>query len=66
MTSPQPDAEKLNRFGLFVAFVILNLSFLTGCGGGWQPDPREMSQSPARSGIEDSGIPGPEDSGPRL
>jgi hypothetical protein len=56
------DAETRNRRTLFVLIAGLSLGFLSGCGGAWQPDPRDMPQSPARSGIEGSGITGPEES----
>jgi hypothetical protein len=60
------DAAKRNRCALFVLIAGLGLGLLSGCGGGWQPDPRDMPQSPARSGIEGSGLTGPEDSRTRL
>jgi hypothetical protein len=56
------DAEKRNRRTLFVLIAVLSLGLLSGCGSGWQPDPRDRPQSPARSGIEASGLTGPEDS----
>ena len=42
---------------MFIA--LLSLELLNGCGGGWQPDPRDLPQSPARSGVEGSGLNGP-------
>jgi hypothetical protein len=39
----------------------LSLGILGGCGGGWQPDPRDAPKTPARSGIEGSGLTGPDD-----
>jgi hypothetical protein len=56
------DAAKRNRRVLFVLIAALSLAFLTGCGGAWQPDPRDGPQSPARSSVESSGITGPDDS----
>jgi hypothetical protein len=56
------DAEKRNRRALLVLTAGLSLGLLSGCGGAWQPDPRDMPQSPARSGVEGSGLTGPEDS----
>jgi hypothetical protein len=50
------------RRAVFVLMACLSLGLLGGCGGGWQPDPRDKPQSPARSGIEGSGLIGPEDS----
>jgi hypothetical protein len=46
----------------FVLIACLSLGLLSGCGGGWQPDPRDAPKTPARSGIEESGLTGPEDS----
>jgi hypothetical protein len=40
----------------------LSLGLLAGCGGGWQPDPRDTPRSSTRSGIEGSGLTGPDDS----
>ena len=60
------DAEKRNSRPLLVLIAGLSLGLLSGCGGAWQPDPRDMPQSPARSGIEGSGITGPEESRTRL
>lgn len=56
------DAAKRKRRALFVLIAGLCLGLLSGCGGGWQPDPRDMPQSPARSGLEGSGLTGPEES----
>jgi hypothetical protein len=56
------DPEKRNKRMLFVLIAGLSLSLLSGCGGAWQPDPRDAPHSPARSGIEGSGLTGPEDS----
>lgn len=47
---------------VFVLIACLSLGLLSGCGGGWQPDPRDAPKSPARSSIEGSGLTGPEDS----
>ncbi len=58
------DAKKRTRRTLFVLLAGLSLGLLTGCGAGWQPDPRDRPQSPARSGIEGSGLTGPNDSRP--
>lgn len=60
------DAEKRNGRPLLVLIAGLSLGLLSGCGGAWQPDPRDMPQSPARSGIEGSGITGPEESRTRM
>jgi hypothetical protein len=60
------DAEKRNSRPLLVLIAGLSLGLLSGCGGAWQPDPRDMPQSPARSGVEGSGITGPEESRTRL
>ena len=46
----------------FVLIACLSLGLLSGCGAGWQPDPRDAPKSPARSSIEGSGLTGPEDS----
>lgn len=62
MIFTEVDAAKQNRCGLFGLIVGLSLGLLSGCGGGWQPDPRDVPQSPTRSGIEGSGLTGPEDS----
>lgn len=43
-------------------FALLILGALSGCGGGWQPDPRDTPRSPTRSGTEGSGFTGPGDS----
>jgi hypothetical protein len=51
-----------NRRTLFLLIAGLSLAFLSGCGSGWQPDPRDAPKSPARSSIEASGLTGPEDS----
>jgi hypothetical protein len=56
------DTDTRNRRTRFVLMPVLSLVLLSGCGGAWQPDPRDMPQSPARSGIEGSGITGPEES----
>lgn len=53
---------KRKRRTLLVLIAGLSLGLLSGCGGAWQPDPRDMPKSPARSGIEGSGLTGPEDS----
>jgi hypothetical protein len=45
-----------------VLIACLSLGLLSGCGGGWQPDPRDAPKSPARSSVEESGLTGPEDS----
>lgn len=66
MTFTERDAAKRNRRGLFVLIAGLSLGLLSGCGGGWQPDPRDRPQSPARSGIEGSGLTGPDDSNANL
>lgn len=60
MIFPEFGAAKRNLRTLLV--LIAGLSLLNGCGGGWQPDPRDMPKSPARSGIEGSGLTGPDDS----
>lgn len=60
------DVARRSRRALLVLIAGLGLGLLSGCGGGWQPDPRDKPQSPARSGIEGSGLPGPEDSGTHL
>jgi hypothetical protein len=46
----------------FVLIACLSVGLLSGCGAGWQPDPRDAPKSPARSGIEGSGLTGPGDS----
>jgi hypothetical protein len=56
------DAAKRKQCALFALIAGLSLAFLTGCGGAWQPDPRDGPQSPARSSVESSGITGPNDS----
>ena len=56
------DLGKRNRRVLFVLSASLSLGLLSGCGGAWQPDPRDMPKSPAASSTEASGIKGPEDS----
>lgn len=56
------EVEKRNRGTLFVLMAVLSLGFFGGCGGGWQPDPRDMPRSPMQSGVEGSGITGPEES----
>jgi hypothetical protein len=66
MTLTELGAEKRNGRPLLVLIAGLSLGLLSGCGGAWQPDPRDMPQSPARSGIEGSGITGPEESRTRL
>jgi hypothetical protein len=60
------DAEKRKSRPLLVLIAGLSLGLLSGCGGAWQPDPSQMPQSPARSGIEGSGITGPEESRTRM
>jgi hypothetical protein len=46
----------------FMALVVcLSVVLLNGCGSGWQPDPRDKPQSPARSSIEASGLTGPDE-----
>jgi hypothetical protein len=62
MIFTEPDVAKRNRRVLLVLIAGLSLGLLSGCGGAWQPDPRNMPQSPARSSVETSGITGPEDS----
>jgi hypothetical protein len=61
---PQLALEKRTRPAFLVLIAALSLGILSGCGGAWQPDPRDRPQSPARSGIEGSGITGPNDSRP--
>ena len=56
------DATKRTRRALLLFVAGLSLGLLSGCGGGWQPDPRDAPHNPARSGIEGSGITGPEES----
>jgi hypothetical protein len=46
----------------FVLIACLSVGLLSGCGAGWQPDPRDAPKTPARSSIEESGLTGPEDS----
>lgn len=60
MIFTESDAAKRNRRVLFVLMAVLSLGLLSGCGGAWQPDPRDAPHNP--SGIEGSGITGPEDS----
>gem|GEM_PF-4994837 len=55
-------AANPKRRAVFVLIACWSLGLLSGCGGGWQPDPRDLPHSPARSGIEGSGLTGPEDS----
>ena len=62
MIFTEPDAAKRNRSVLFVFIASLSLGLLSGCGGAWQPDSRDMPKSPAASSTEASGIKGPEDS----
>ena len=59
MTSTKLETAKRNCRAVLVLITSLSLGILSGCGGGWQPDPRDMPQSPARSGIEGSGLNGP-------
>ncbi|PYJ07098.1 MAG: hypothetical protein DMF06_16690 [Verrucomicrobia bacterium] len=47
-------------------FACVSMGLLGGCGGAWQPDPRDAPKTPARSGIEGSGLTGPEDSRTKL
>jgi hypothetical protein len=56
------DTAMRYRHALFVLIAGISLGLLSGCGAGWQPDPRDAPKSPARSSIEGSGLTGPEDS----
>jgi hypothetical protein len=62
MSSAEFAAANPKSRAAFVLIACLSLGLLGGCGGGWQPDPRDKPQSPAGSGIEGSGLTGPEDS----
>ena len=55
------DLGKRNRRVLLLLIAGLIMGSLSGCGGAWQPDPRDLPKSPAASGVESSGITGPED-----
>lgn len=59
---PELDTTRRTSRTLLVLVAGLGLGLLSGCGGAWQPDPRDAPQSPARSGVEGSGIIGPEES----
>jgi len=60
------DRAMRSRRLLFGLIAGVSLGLLSGCGGGWQPDPRDKPQSPARSGIEGSGLTGPDEAGSNL
>jgi hypothetical protein len=62
MIVPEFDAAKRKRPTLLVLIASLSLGLLSGCGGAWQPDPRDMPKSPAQSGVDGSGLTGPDDS----
>jgi hypothetical protein len=53
------DAANRNCRVAFVLITFLSLGILGGCGGGWQPDPRDMPHDQMQSGIEGSGLNGP-------
>jgi hypothetical protein len=52
------DAPRRYRRSFFGLIAGLSLLFLSGCGAAWQPDPRDKPQNP--SGLEGSGLYGPE------
>jgi hypothetical protein len=59
MAFTEIDVEKRNGRPLLVLIAGLSLGLLSGCGGAWQPDPRDMPPSPMQSGVEGSGLNGP-------
>jgi hypothetical protein len=67
MSSARTEVANRNYRAAFVIITFLSLELLSGCGGGWQPDPRDMPHDQMKSGIEGSGLNGPmEDSSTHL
>jgi hypothetical protein len=53
------DAMNRKRRVVFALVVCLSLGFFGGCGGAWQPDPRDRPHDQTLSGVEGSGLNGP-------
>jgi hypothetical protein len=59
MTSIELAAANRKCRVAFVLIAFLGLWAFSGCGGGWQPAPRDLPKTPSRFGTEESGLNGP-------
>ena len=59
MTSAELSSVNRNVRAALVLITFVGLGALSGCGAGWQPDPRDMPRDQMQSGIEGSGLNGP-------
>ena len=59
MTSAELDAANRSVRAVLMLITFVSLGTLSGCGGGWQPDPRDMPHDQMKSDIEGSGLNGP-------
>lgn len=59
MTSAELSAANRNVRAALMLITFVSLGAFSGCGGGWQPDPRDMPHDQMKSDIEGSGLNGP-------